>query len=370
MSARDAAQIPTRVPPDLLASIPPSHGSSPFQNIPAGKPSFHPRHSICLRVELLQMPELRLKIYRYVFFINCRFIAEIAVTDGIVTDDGPTDTSEMVTKKENPDSVAILRVNRQIYFEAIPILYAVTTLVNPENAQWQIKSVQPKSHRYQSLCYPQVYLEQLTTSCVDDTPQTPASIGARLRPRMSDLYSINYYEISLDWAGDQKKDRLVIVVQLNFTRHMADHWKGWDRPEVMNQWEYHGADATLNSDIENWVIRRIRQDSSVRTFVEKIRKVSWVAHLDVEFNIETWPPKSQRMDPEAEDFEARQKIWRKGDMNVAKIFLETGILDPLQELDNVGSWCIELIVRDQSGMDALAHERMKLDLTGCTRTKS
>ena len=296
-------------------------------------------------------------------------MTDITLTDGVLGDEDQTNTPKTIAKQEIPHisgrGAAVLRVNRRVYFEAVPILYPVTALVALENARWQIKSVQPRIHRYRTLFHHQDTFERFSPRCIDDTPRPPATTRAL---RMSDLFSFTYYDRALD--NCDRLDRLAIEISLDFMARLPGYWRILGLPDVTDPWEYHGADATLDSDSEKWVIRRIRQDSSIKAFVEKIQKVSWVAHLDLDFYIDTTPPVSQRVDVEAEDFEERQKIWRKGDMNVANIFLATGILDPLQELNNVGSWCIELTVRDQTRMKSLAHERMELDLTGVIRRKS
>lgn len=53
----------------------------------------------------------------------------------------------------------------------------------------------------------------------------------------------------------------------------------------------------------------------------------------------------------------------KGDKELARILLTSGILDPLRELKNVRSWCINLTVEDEFEKPPLAHRRMVLDLS-------
>lgn len=141
------------------------------------------------------------------------------------------------------------------------------------------------------------------------------------------------------------------------------------------EWEYDEESGRLSYLFQQELTNYLRTSTMIEDFVELLAGCSWVDHVDLDIGlVTTWydqaaPSYIQPMQKsEVAELDALRKIWHKGDIQVADIFLASGILDPLRRLSNVRSWCIELTVEDLTvvclyGGTICMHERMALDIS-------
>ena len=136
------------------------------------------------------------------------------------------------------------------------------------------------------------------------------------------------------------------------------------------EWEYDEESGRLPYLFQQELTDDLRTSTMIEDFVELLAGCSWVDHVDLDIGlVATWydqaaPGYIQPMQKsEVAEVDALRKIWHKGDIQVADIFLASGILDPLRRLSNVRSWCIELTVECLYGETTCMHERMALDIS-------
>lgn len=145
-------------------------------------------------------------------------------------------------------------------------------------------------------------------------------------------------------------------------------------------WRYDEETGELQLALQQRLIDKLRATRIVDEFVDKVAGYPWVDRLDVDIGLmASWErgQGSQNFsffvgDPGEAHWERREKIWRKGDILAADLFLASGVLDPLQRLSNIRSWCIELTVEDVNAFgqrNMHPHERMTLDLSNAIKQK-
>ena len=144
---------------------------------------------------------------------------------------------------------------------------------------------------------------------------------------------------------------------------------------VEGDWEYDEESGRLPFLLQQDFTDELRPSPMIEDFVEVLVGCSWVDHVDIDIGlVATWddhqaaPGYIQPMQKsEVAKVDSLRKIWHKGDIQVADIFLASGVLDPLRRLSNVRSWCIELTVECYYGETTCMHERMVLDISKGTK---
>ena len=142
-------------------------------------------------------------------------------------------------------------------------------------------------------------------------------------------------------------------------------------------WSYDEEDGKLSSELQQEMTHTLRASNMVERFVELLAGCAWVDHVDLDFRlVATWRDDQQVPDEDfdiddfdADDLAGLRKIWHKGDIQVADIFLASGVLDPLRSLSNVKSWCIEFTMEDSYEKPPYMHESMTLDLRNGIKQK-
>lgn len=143
--------------------------------------------------------------------------------------------------------------------------------------------------------------------------------------------------------------------------------------DMLPDWRYDEENGKLDYALQEEFTDALRTTSMIKNFVELLAGCSWVDHVDLDFGLVAgWDTDQQRRglpnhDPGEAHWNRLKKLWRKGDILVANIFLASGVLDPLQRLRNVRSWCIGLTVEDLEEEPPSTHERMTLDLSNAIK---
>ena len=136
-------------------------------------------------------------------------------------------------------------------------------------------------------------------------------------------------------------------------------------------WRYDEEDGTLPMESQQELVDHLRKSHVIKDFAGALAICSWVDHVGLDFGLQVRFVNDQEdpcFDPPIEEHEAavcdaRTEIWRKGDIQVADIFLASGILDPLRRISNVRSWCIDLTVECPSEETPKWHKVMTLGLS-------
>ena len=136
------------------------------------------------------------------------------------------------------------------------------------------------------------------------------------------------------------------------------------------EWRYDEENGSLSIAAQEELTEDLLASEMIEGFVELLAGCSWVDHVDLDIGLEALWEEDQEapgfirpgQNFETAHLDALRKIWHKGDIQVAEIFLASGILDPLRRLSNVRSWCIELTL-EKIGPTICMHERMALDIS-------
>lgn len=318
---------------------------------------------------------MRVKIYRYALCAvpadHCLLESTIAPDDADLYesvdeerpfyqpfDDGTGIPADEDIHPEEQRTPALLRVNKQIYFEAFPILYGKVAIVAPRKGRWRYKHL-PPGYRHDmwpglSLAYGN---ESPVRTSVDSYwhPSPRFDSPSPIEPE-ENIFLRKYAYPNLE--SEDRFKRISLIVHFDLAA-----------PAQGPRLKYTGVDSIISPAREEWITRKLSKETTIRTFIDKVEKVAWVDHLDLDLYIMAWPPRSQRVIYNEGDFEERQKIWHKGDMNFGRVFLESGVLDPLEELHNARVWCVHLTVTDVDEDPPFGHERMVLDLSGAVHKR-
>ena len=232
----------------------------------------------------------------------------------------------------------ILRVNHQIYFEAFPVFYSGLKTVDPSKGMW----------RYEPERAIQLYYSgDLRKYASSDVVYDPPLVHDTTKP--------------LKLARFKK-----ILIHAKFV------------VDFLGGWRYDEEDGKLQLAFQQRLTDSLRATSVINEFVEHVAGCLWVDHLDLDIALmSSWvgDQASQNLGYLGEDlgeayWDRVKKIWRKGDILVADLFLASGVLDPLQRLSNVRSWCIEMTLEDVDCFRLQSiHERMTLDLSNALKQK-
>ena len=233
----------------------------------------------------------------------------------------------------------ILRVSHQIYFEAFPVLYSGLEMVNPSKGTWRYKTLEADTAAN--------YYIDVVESEIFEVLYDPPLLTGTTKP--------------------QRLDKFTKVLLL----------AGFVIPEGPMLWSYDEEDGKLSSELQQEMTHKLCASNMVERFVELLADCSWVDHVDLDFRlVATWREDQQVHDEnfDIDDFDADhlaglRKVWHKGDIQVADIFLASGVLDPLQSLSNVKSWCIEFTMEDLYEQPPCMHESMTLDLRNGIKQK-
>ncbi|CAD6566386.1 MAG: hypothetical protein ASARMPREDX12_008220 [Alectoria sarmentosa] len=141
-----------------------------------------------------------------------------------------------------------------------------------------------------------------------------------------------------------------------FTKALLD--AKFDSPLASMKWRYDEETGTLHSASQQKLT-----DTLDHVDIDLGLVASWAR--DQEAPPDGWPNE----DLETAHWVGLRKTWQKGDIQVAEIFLASGILDPLQRLSNTRSWCIELTAEDLSEEPPCIQERMALDVSNAITHK-
>ena len=235
----------------------------------------------------------------------------------------------------------ILRVNHQIYSEAFPVFYSGLEVVDPSKGTWRYKTLEGDTQAY---CFGSL-------------------IG-------SEFFDIVYDPPLMHDATTLMQDAPKPQKLAKFTKVLFHAKFGFSL--LSPAWWYDEENGKLPVASQQQLTDELRTTSMVERFVEILAGCSWVDHVDMDFGLMT----SWRRDQQSQGFDEDpvcdrlQKIWHKGDILVADIFLASGVLDPLQRLSNIRSWCVELTVEDRFDvMPLLRHEKMTLDLSNAIKQK-
>ena len=242
------------------------------------------------------------------------------------------DRQDLTSMGRHPE---ILRVNHQIYFEAFPVLYSGLETVDPSKGTWRYKPLEGDTQAY--------YYGDLDGDESFDVVYDP--------PLMHDA---------------TKPQKLAKFTKVLF------HAK-FTFPFYLPAWWYDEESGKLHFATQQRLADKLRATSTIQKFVKTLAGCSWVDHVDLDFGLVA----SWRIDQQSRGFKSLsedplydrlKKIWHKGDIQVADIFLASGVLDPLQRLPNIRSWCVELTVEDMFDLKPLrTHERMTLDLSNASK---
>ena len=210
----------------------------------------------------------------------------------------------------------ILRANHLIYFEAFPIFYSGFELLDPSKGIWRYMPFKDDAQRYHD-------------SFFDDS-----------------VYSDVVYDPPL-MHGVTEPPKLARFkqVRLNCDFVVA---------ELENYWQYNEENGKLDHAARRQLADLLGESNMIENFVKLLAGCSWVDRVDLDIGLfASWDIKqstpassSPTEDPDLVPLVELKEIWHKGDIQVANIFLASGILDPLKRLSNVRSWCIELAVEE------------------------
>ena len=225
----------------------------------------------------------------------------------------------------------ILRVNHQIYFEAFPVFYSGLGMVVPRKGIWRYKPLESDTQAH-------YYAEYDDDESFEIIYDPPLKDGVT-KPQ-----------------GSAKFSKVLLTVKFN--RMLPISWR-YDEGtgKIPVAWHQQLTDAFQTSSI-------------IEDFVRLLAGCSWVDHVDVDLAVMVHFDTDQQSlgcgspveDLGTPNWIERRKIWHKGDIQVADILLSSGILDPLQRLSNVRSWCREFTLEDMREEPPSWHQRMTLDL--------
>ena len=227
----------------------------------------------------------------------------------------------------------ILRANHQLYFEAFPIFYSGVEMIDPSKAIWRYKSEADDTQPYY---YGNGDDQDFSEVCY----HPPLSQGVT-KPQMLAKFA-----------------KILLVAKFFI-------------PCWPLRWRYDEEDGTLPIQSQQELVDHLRKSKVIKDFAAALAVYSWVDHVDLDFGLRVRFVNDQEdpyfdpsiEDPEAAECDARSEIWSKGDIQVADIFLASGILDPLRRISNVRSWFIGLTVECSSDEPPIWHEAMTLDLS-------
>lgn len=151
----------------------------------------------------------------------------------------------------------------------------------------------------------------------------------------------------------------------------------FNSPLGLMRWRYDEENGALHFASQQQLTDRLGASKMIEKFVGLLAGCSWIDHVDIDLGlVASWDRDQEapehgwpNEDLETAHWVGLRKTWHKGDIQVAEIFLASGILDPLQRLSNIRSWCIELTVEDLSEEPPCIHERMALDLSNAITHK-
>ena len=235
---------------------------------------------------------------------------------------------ELTSTARHPE---MLRVNHQIYFEAFPVFYSGLGMVVPRKGIWRYKPLEGNTQAY----YCGEYEEDEFFEIIFDPPLEDGVT----KPQESAKFS-------------------KVLLTVKFNRMLDISWRyDEETGKIPVAWHQQLTDAFQTSSI-------------VEDFVRLLAGCSWVDHVDVDLAVMVYFDTDQQSlgcrspaeDPGTPNWIERRKIWHKGDIQVADILLSSGILNPLQRLSNVRSWCIEFTLEDMHEESPSWHERITLDL--------
>ena len=248
---------------------------------------------------------------------------------------------ELTSMGRHPE---MLRVNHQIYFEAFPVFYSGLGIVVPHKGIWRYKPLESDTQAY-------YYAED--DDDVDDDDDESFEV----------IYDPPLKDGVTKPQGSAKFSKVLLTVK--FYRMLPISWRyDEETGKIPVAWHQRLTDALQTSSI-------------IEDFVRLLAGCSWVDHVDVDLAVMVYFDTDQQSlgcQSPVEDLETphwieRRKIWHKGDIQVADILLSSGILNPLQRLSNVRSWCIEFTVEDLHEEPPSWHQRMTLDLGGTIERK-
>lgn len=289
-------------------------------------------------------PEIRLRIYHYLFEPedDC-FLSgphgvpwrECLRTPGLMVERFNT-LQGLSRLGRHPE---ILRVNHQIYFEAFPVLYSVFELLDPSKGTWRYKLLEGDTPTY-------YYNFMDDNECFDVVYDPPLMHGVTEPPKLA-----KFKKVLLNGA--------------------------FDVTDLPGEWKYDEEYGKLDDATQQQLADIFRKSNMIADFVKLLAGCSWVDHVDLDIGLLTsWdsdqstPASSSPIEgPELARWVELKNIRRKGDIQVADIFLASGILDPLKRLFNVGSWCLELTVEDVDRDPRFLHEKLTLDLSNAVKHK-
>ena len=237
---------------------------------------------------------------------------------------------ELTSMGRHPE---MLRVNHQIYFEAFPVFYSGLGMVIPHKGIWRYKPLESDTQAY-------YYAEYDDDESFEVIYDPPLEDGVT-KPQGSAKFS-------------------KILLTAKFNRMLEISWRyDEETGKIPVAWHQQLTDAFQTSSI-------------IEDFVRLLAECSWVDHVDVDLAVMVYFDTDQQSlgcrspveDLETPNWIERRKIWHKGDIQVADILLSSGILNPLQRLSNVRSWCIEFTLEDLHEEPPSWHQRMTLDLGG------
>ena len=235
---------------------------------------------------------------------------------------------ELTSMSRHPE---MLRVNHQIYFEAFPVFYSGLGVVVPSKGIWRYKPLEGDTQAY----YYGEIEEDESFEVIYDPPLTDGVT----KPQ-----------------GSAKFSKVLLTVKFN--RMLPVGWRyDEETGKIPVAWHQQLTDAFQTSSI-------------IEDFVGLLAGCSWVDHVDIDLAVLVdfdTDQQSLGCGSPVEDLEKphwieRRKIWHKGDIQVAGILLSSGVLNPLQRLSNVRSWCIEFTLEDVHEEPPSWHQRMTLDL--------
>ena len=235
---------------------------------------------------------------------------------------------ELTSMGRHPE---MLRVNHQIYFEAFPIFYSGLGTVIPHKGIWTYKPLESDTQAY-------YYGEYDDDEFFEVIYDPPLKDGVTKPP------------------GSAKFSKVLLTAK--FSRILPIHWR------------YDEETGNLPVAGHQHLTDTFQTSSIIEDFVQLLAGCSWVDHVDVDLAVMAYFDADQQSlgcQSPVEDLETPhwielRKIWHKGDIQVADILLKSGILNPLQRLSNVRSWCIEFTLEDMHEEPPSWHQRMILDL--------
>ena len=188
------------------------------------------------------------------------------------------DEDGTVNEKRSP---ALLRVNRQIYEEAQPIMYHRVSIVTPNEGEWYLA---PNDYVYDDRISGQFpFSPHSTSTTTAETESFPPSIN------MCDGYwSPPRWQVNM--LPGERFQRACLAVHLDLVSR-----RRWQRLL------YQGEESTMAPALQQWVTRELSKQEPIRSFVEEAKNTHWIDHLDIDLYAMTRPHRSQRMMDDDDD---------------------------------------------------------------------